>query len=277
MSYELFIARRLRLNADNSRRPSVSIIIAVTGIALSLVVMIAAMCIVLGFKEEIRNKVYGFDAHVTIHPANNDGSAAEFLEYTDILDSIISNTGCFERPELVFRQSGILKTDSDFQAIVLKGIDKGRGYDFIASNITEGVMPDFSADSAKNDIVISEATARSLGMHTGDKPFAYFFSGDKVKTRRLKIAAIYDTHFSDYDKLYAYGSLGLARGIADSDSLSATSVELTSHALANITESGIMLQDAMMTSAYMGKLTGAYTLTSVLDSAMMYFNWLELH
>ena len=276
MSYELFIARRLRLNADNSRRPSVSIIIAVTGIALSLVVMIAAMCIVLGFKEEIRNKVYGFDAHVTIHPANNDGSAAEFLEYTDILDSIISNTGCFERPELVFRQSGILKTDSDFQAIVLKGIDKGRGYDFIASNITEGVMPDFSADSDKNDIVISEATARSLGMHTGDKPFAYFFSGDKVKTRRLKIAAIYDTHFSDYDKLYAYGSLGLARGIADSDSLSATSVELTSHALANITESGIMLQDAMMTSAYMGKLTGAYTLTSVLDSAMMYFNWLEL-
>ena len=85
MSYELFIARRLRLNTENSRRPSASIVIAITGIALSLVIMMAAMCIVLGFKEEIRNKVYGFDAHVTIHPANDDGTPAEYLDYTPCL------------------------------------------------------------------------------------------------------------------------------------------------------------------------------------------------
>ncbi len=97
MNYELFIARRLRLNTDNSHRPSASIIIAITGIALSLIIMMAAMCIVLGFKDEIRNKVYGFDAHVTIHPANDDGTPAEYLQYSGVLDSIISSTECFEK------------------------------------------------------------------------------------------------------------------------------------------------------------------------------------
>lgn len=276
MSYELFIARRLRLNTENSRRPSASIVIAITGIALSLVIMMAAMCIVLGFKEEIRNKVYGFDAHVTIHPANDDGTPAEYLDYTPVLDSIIKSTGRFEKPELVVTQSGILKTENDFQAIVLKGIPEGRASGFIASHITDGSMPDYSADSTRNSIVISEITASSLGLKPGDKTYAYFFTNGAVKTRRLDIAAIYDTHFSDYDKIYAYGSLPLTQGIGGIDSTGASSVELTSCNPSEITTSGIMLQDAMMTSAYLGKLTGAYTLTTVLDTAMMYFNWLEL-
>ena len=276
MSYELFIARRLRLNSDNSGRPSASIVIAITGIALSLVIMMAAMCIVLGFKDEIRNKVYGFDAHLTIHPANADGSPAESLEYTPVLDSIISSTGYFEKPELAVSQSGILKTDNDFQAIVLKGMSEGRGTRFIAENIVEGSMPDYSKEESRNSIVISKSTSGSLGLKPGDKPYAYFFADGSVKTRRLEIAAIYDTHFSDYDKIYAYGSLGLAQGIGGMSPESATAVELVAHDPDDILESGIMLQDAMMTSAYMGKLTGAYTITSVLDTAMMYFNWLEL-
>lgn len=276
MNYELFIARRLRLNTDNSRRPSASIIIAITGIALSLIIMMAAMCIVLGFKDEIRNKVYGFDAHVTIHPANDDGTPAEYLQYSGVLDSIISSTECFEKPEPVVTQSGILKTDNDFQAIILKGLDEGRGYDFIASNITHGKMPDYAADSTRNSIVISRTTASSLGLQPGDKTYVYFFTNGAVKTRRLEIAAIYDTHFSDYDKIYAYGSLPLARGIGGIGTDEASTVELTSRDPSQIVTSGIMLQDAMMTSAYMGKLTGAYSLTTVLDTAMMYFNWLDL-
>ena len=65
MNYELMVARRLRLRGDK-RGLSPSIIIAVIGIALSLIVMMASLCIVLGFKREIRNKVMGFDSHVSI-------------------------------------------------------------------------------------------------------------------------------------------------------------------------------------------------------------------
>lgn len=276
MSYELFMARRLRLNPDDRRHPSTSIVIAVTGVALSIVVMMAAMCIVLGFKDEIRDKIFGFDSHVTIHPANADGSPAEFLRLTPTLDSIIGSTGRFAAPSLSFTQSGILKTDNEFQAIALKGIAPGSGEKFIADNIVEGEMPDFTGSDGNNRIVISRTTAGALGLRPGDRPFAYFFTDGSVKTRRLEIAAIYDTHFSDYDKIYAYCPLPLTQGIAGVDSITGTSVELMTHDPDAITDCGIMLQDAMMTAAYSGKLPGAYTLSSVLDSAMMYFNWLEL-
>ena len=76
MNYELMIARRLRLRTDE-RGLSPSIVIAVAGIALSLMVMTASLCIVLGFKHEIRNKVMGFDAHVSIIPGHLDGATDE--------------------------------------------------------------------------------------------------------------------------------------------------------------------------------------------------------
>lgn len=70
MNYELFIARRLRLSEKGHRGLSPSIIIAIAGIALSIMVMMLAMSIVFGFKKEIRNKVTGFDSQVTIYPAS---------------------------------------------------------------------------------------------------------------------------------------------------------------------------------------------------------------
>ncbi len=275
MSYELFIARRLRLGSAGGHPPA-SIIIAMTGIALSLVIMMAAMCIVLGFKAEIRDKVMGFDANVTIHAASCADSGDGLLTLSPALDSVISSTGLFGEPGLVMRQSGILKTDTDFQAIVLKGMDKGPGLQFIADNIVEGEMPDYSDDAARNRIVISRVTANLLRLAPGDRPYAYFFHNGAVKTRRLEIAAIYDTHFSDYDRIYAYCSLGLARGITGSGPGSGTAIELTVRDKDDITGSAIMLQDAMMTASYTGRLDGLYRLSSVLDTGMMYFNWLAL-
>lgn len=276
MSYELFIARRLRLATDSRHRASASIVIAIAGIALSVVVMMAAMCIVLGFKDEIRNKVYGFDAHVTVHPANPDGSPAEFIDLTPTLDSLIESTGCFDRPMLTLTRSAVLKTDSSFQAVVVKGIDDGFTSRFIGDNIVAGALPDFGGNDGGNTIVISRATANALDLNVGDKTFAYFFTGGSVKTRRLEIAAVYDTHFSDYDKLNAYCALALAQSISGVGDSVGTSVELVATDPETINDSGIKLQDAMLTAAYKGELTGAYTLSSVLDTAIMYFNWLEL-
>ncbi len=81
MSYELLIARRLRFKDDGSSGVSPSIVIAIAGIALSLVIMMTAMCVVLGFKNEIRSKVMGFDAHVMILP----GLADEYESQSGLL------------------------------------------------------------------------------------------------------------------------------------------------------------------------------------------------
>ena len=123
MNYELMVARRLRLRGDK-RGLSPSIIIAVIGIALSLIVMMASLCIVLGFKREIRNKVMGFDSHVSIlsgHLANGEDGDGNFIELTPSLRGLIDSTGMFEEPSLTLDQPGILKTDNDFEGGAIKG------------------------------------------------------------------------------------------------------------------------------------------------------------
>jgi lipoprotein-releasing system permease protein len=71
---EIFIARKLILSKDNRKSISRSILnIAIFGISLGLAVMIVAMAVVTGFKNEITRKVVGFAAHIQI--LNFEGSS----------------------------------------------------------------------------------------------------------------------------------------------------------------------------------------------------------
>jgi len=67
LNIEFFIARRLILDKETKKTISRSILsIAVFGVALSLAVMIIAVAVVTGFKNEITNKVVGFGSHIQI-------------------------------------------------------------------------------------------------------------------------------------------------------------------------------------------------------------------
>ena len=61
MNFPLFIARKINGNEDKGRKVSKPAIrIATLGVAIGLAVMIVSVCVVLGFKHTIRDKVVGF-------------------------------------------------------------------------------------------------------------------------------------------------------------------------------------------------------------------------
>lgn len=276
MSYERFIARRLRLSGSR-RGASRSVIIAISGIALSMVVMMIALCVVLGFKEQIRARVTGFDGHVSIYAADDDYSVTDpLLEFSGRLKEIVDSGRRFKSASLILQQPGILKTDSAFQAIVFKGVGYGDAWRIVADNIVEGELPDYSDPDNRNRVNISRAIARTLKLGVGDKINAYFFIGDAVKARRVEIASIFDTSFTDYDRMYVYTPLGFTQGLMGVDGAAGNKVELTVDDIDGINDSAIRLHSDMMTAAYSGELPGTYRIGTVLESGMMYFNWLEL-
>ena len=60
MNYPFFLAKRLSLSSGKKKNaPAVTV--AVISIALAVAVMLASIAVVLGFKEEIREKVVGFN------------------------------------------------------------------------------------------------------------------------------------------------------------------------------------------------------------------------
>ena len=67
MNYPLFIARKIYNGGDKTRKVSKPAIrIATVGVAIGLAVMIVSVCVVLGFKHTIRDKVVGFGSHITV-------------------------------------------------------------------------------------------------------------------------------------------------------------------------------------------------------------------
>ncbi|MCM1332939.1 MAG: ABC transporter permease [Bacteroides sp.] len=277
MNYELFIARRLRLSDESRRGMSPGIIIAIAGIALSMMIMMVAMSIVYGFKKEIRNKVTGFDSQVTIHPASYEsGIDADYLDMSNELLRVISGTGFFDTPSLVIQQPAIIKTDSTFQAIVVKGISPGPGWNFVRDNVADGDIPDYADPENRNKVVVSRIIAGKLGLAVGDKVNAYFFVDNALKARRMDVAAIYDTNFGDYDKAFVFSSLPFAQSLAAVGENTGSRIELMTNGSASVDESALKLQNEMMLACYTGKLKGTYRLSTVSDNGMMYFNWLEL-
>jgi lipoprotein-releasing system permease protein len=265
-----------------------SIVIAIAGISLAIVIMMAALCIVTGFKHEIRRKVMGFDAHVSIISATNnveyadeletDNNGSPVLTFSPQLVEIINDTHLFSHAELVMEHPVVLKTDNDFEGLVLRGMTPGPGVDFIASTVIDGTWRTDSVadDYDDNTIAISRMTADKLGIATGDRVFAYFFTNEGVRARRLTIKAIYDTHFSDYDKIYAFAPISLLQGVNDLNELQGNRIDLYLHDTSDIDGSALTLQNAMMKAAWAGNLDGLYRISSVTSTAMMYFNWLEL-
>ena len=281
MSYERLIASRMRLS-NRGGGTATGIVMAIAGISLAMVIMMAALCIVTGFKNEIRRKVMGFDAHVSILPAGEHSgfegaglSDASTITYSQQLKNIIDDTELFDTAELVVEHPAVLKTDSDFQGIVMRGLTPGPGADFIQSAVTTGIWPS-ETDDDNNTVVLSTAIADKLSLSVGDRVFAYFFTDEGVRTRRLTIAALYDTHFSDYDNIYTFSPVSLLQGVNSLDSLQGNRLDLYLRDISDIDASAMTLQERMMREAWAGRLDGMYRISTVNSSGMMYFNWLAL-
>ncbi|MDD4432474.1 MAG: ABC transporter permease, partial [Parabacteroides sp.] len=130
MNLELFIAKKIHFSKEGDKQvtpPAVRI--AMIGIALGLAVMILSVAIVIGFKKEVRNKVIGFGSHIQI--TNLDSNVSYETSPIAVNEAVLtdlSHTDGVSHVERFATKPGLLKTDSAFQGIVLKGV--GEEYDW---------------------------------------------------------------------------------------------------------------------------------------------------
>lgn len=209
MNLPLFIAKRIY--GDQGDRHKVSrpaITIATAGVAIGLAVMIVSVCVVLGFKHTIQGKVIGFGSHIQV---TNFVSQTETEQYpiasNDSVMGAIRNIGGVKHAERFAYMQGILKTDSNFLGIVLKGVGPEWDSTFIHENMVSGSIPRFSDEASSNKILISQNIANKLNLKQGQRVFAYFIGNSGVRIRRFTIAGIYQTNLSQYDSYMVFTDL----------------------------------------------------------------------
>lgn len=276
MSVSFFIARHLPLKSTR-RDSSTGLIIAIAGIALSVTVMLISIAVMSGFRSEIRQKVIGFDSQLSIGlTPDTDPDSPILLSYDDIspLREILPSNVKYT---LTGRQPAILKTPDNFSGSVIKGVDRNYDWSFIKSNLVEGAVPDYSADSTEYHIVVSRTLARALSLEPGQKIDTYFLGDGAYRIRRLKIAGIYDTHFSEYDRNMIFGSLLMLQRVADVPDSCATMIEINGlpddDAIDNAEHTII---STYLDQLYTGKTQRHYTVLNIHKTAALFFNWLAL-
>lgn len=203
MNLELFIARKVYFGESTKQKvSSPAIKIAVAGIAIGLAAMVLSVCIVVGFKKEIRDKVIGFGSHIQITSfANTASYDTKPVRLSDSLLSVLQSNPNIEHIESYATKPGIIKTDTDFQGVVLKGVGENYDWSFFKDNMIEGDVFQPSDSTVANQAIISKYIADRLHLKLGDSFFSYFIQ-DPPKVRKFTITGIYSTNFEDYDKLF---------------------------------------------------------------------------
>jgi len=209
MNFELFIAKRIHFSKKGDKmvsRPAVRI--GIGGIATGLAVMILAVAIVIGFKQEVRNKLIGFGSHIQIGASfNNQTYETEPITIDSILIEKIAAIAEVKHVQRFATQPGIIKTEENFQGIVLKGIDNDFDWNFFKSNLVEGDIFQITDTVTEKKVIISQKLSDLLQLRVGDDFLTYFIIDGKVRVRPFTVQGIYSTGFNEYDKLFIIGDI----------------------------------------------------------------------
>lgn len=205
-NFSWFIAHRVASNGEKSFA-RVIIRIATAAVALSMTVMILAVCLVKGFKSEISAKVFGFWGHIHIvHLSSKLTNDPRPIR----ADSLVLRGGVLSQNvhhlQRYATKAGIIKTDKNFEGIILKGIGADYHWDFVEKSLLEGKRLTLSNDTTQKpsqEILVSQSTANRMSLKVGQK-FVVHFVKDNAQTQRLfQVSGIYKTGLEEYDRQFA--------------------------------------------------------------------------
>ena len=212
MKLEYFIAKRLVTTKNHKSSVSTPIIkIAVTAIALGIIMMLVSVATGLGLKYKIRDKISAFSGHIVITAYNSNASEVT-LQPLDLNQKFYPNfddVNGIEKVQPFATKAGIIRTDDAFEGIVYKGVDKTYHLDEILDYLDEGRLPEYK-DETSNEILMSTYVANRLNLKLGDKVTTYFMKdwGNKVpNVRQFEIVGLYNSGLQQFDENIVIGDL----------------------------------------------------------------------
>lgn len=206
MNTELFIVRKIAFSSSKSFSAFI-IRIAIAAVALSISTMIITTSMVNGFQNEIRHKVLSFWSHLEITPFSLSSSleGEGVYRYQDFYTdkNLIPEAAHIQATAL---KGGLLKTNDDFEGVVLKGVGNDYQWENFLPSLKQGKIIDVKSGNAQQQILISKATADRLQLKLNDK-VVMTFMGRTIRNRPFKVCGIFETGMEEFDKKYAIADI----------------------------------------------------------------------
>lgn len=212
MNLEYFIAKRLITAKDYKSSISAPIIkIAISAIAIGIIMMIVSVATGIGLQQKIREKVSAFNGQIIISNYDNNNSEITLIPISKKQDFYPNFKSVPEVSHIqaIASKAGIIRTENAFEGIVFKGVGADYNWNNIKEYLVEGKLPDFSK-TLNEEVIISRFLADRLNLKLGDSFNTFFIKEEQGKlpnSRRFKIAGIFSSGFQDFDATYIIGDI----------------------------------------------------------------------
>ncbi|MCM0665951.1 ABC transporter permease [Flavobacterium tyrosinilyticum] len=212
MNLEYFIAKRLITAKDYKSSISAPIIkIAISAIAIGIIMMMVSVATGIGLQKKIRDKVSAFNGQIIISNYDNNNSEVTTVPISKEQDFYPNFKSVPEVSHIqaVASKAGIIRTENAFEGIIFKGVGADYDWNNIKEYIVEGKLPDF-AKALNEDVIISRFLADRLNLKIGDQFNTFFIKEEQGKlpnSRRFKIVGIFNSGFQDFDATYIIGDI----------------------------------------------------------------------
>ncbi|WP_149206174.1 ABC transporter permease [Flavobacterium johnsoniae] len=212
MNLEYFIAKRLITAKDYKSSISAPIIkIAISAIAIGIIMMIVSVATGIGLQQKIREKVSAFNGQIIISNYDNNNSEITLIPISKKQDFYpkFKSVPEVSHIQAIASKAGIIRTENAFEGIVFKGVGADYNWSNIKEYLVEGRLPDFSK-SLNEEVIISRFLADRLNLKLGDSFNTFFVKEEQGKLpniRRFKIAGIFSSGFQDFDASYIIGDI----------------------------------------------------------------------
>jgi lipoprotein-releasing system permease protein len=212
VKYQLFIALRYLRAKHKQVFTSVITVISIIGIAIGVMALVVALSLMTGMHDEIRDKILGSRAHVTLYAGSSERTIRNFEQ---VREKILNVDGVTGAAPLV-RETGMLMGRLGNHGVVVHGVDPHKSNDVIDvfNHITAGDWRDMTKELGefrRRGILIGMELARDLGARVGDDLILLTISsmemspfGMKPKMLKLRVAGIFDTGDWQADTIFCY-------------------------------------------------------------------------
>ena len=212
MSGTKFISERL-FSLSKEHLSSTVMRLAVASVALAIAVMIISLAVVVGFKNQIRDKVIGFVAPIHIQALDlNDSYEEQPFKMDERLVKVLADNKAIRHYQRVADKAGMIKTDKEIQGVVMKGVGQEYDWSYFDGNLVEGAVPRY-ADSARSDeVLLSKLIADRMLLSVGDPVRVWFIDEDmQARGRKFIVKGIFETGLLEFDERFVFCDLNQVR------------------------------------------------------------------
>lgn len=205
--FEFFVARRYLKAQRKGLFTLVTTLIGVSGVTIGVAALLTTLSVMNGFQADIRRKIVGAQAHVTV-AAHMDAARRKKVE-----DALDARRSVVARSPFVLGQA-ILTFKGRSSGIVAKGIDPDLEFEVnnLAQSLTEGDWKGLSQKPVSG-VVLGVELAQNIGAWVGDEVVLISPQGLDSPLglipamKKFKVVGVLKTGYYEYDASTAYCAL----------------------------------------------------------------------